>query len=195
MGFARGADLVRPVERALAAGTPAVQLRSKLGNTRRDFALALRLRESTRQAGALFFVNDRLDLALAADADGVHLGDDDLPVGAARRIAPPGFLIGFSAASAAEARQAEADGADYLGFGPVYPTGSKADAGVPRGVAELERVAKAVRIPTVGIGGIDATLAAEVVGAGAAGVAVIRALLGTAYPGAAAAALLAAAGG
>lgn len=183
------ADVVRA---ALRAGTPAVQLRWKHGTARDTAELARALLALTRPAGALLFVNDRLDVALAAGADGVHLGQDDLPPAAARRIAPPGFRVGVSAETPELARRAEAEGADYVGVGPVYPTGSKADAGEAVGPRRIGEVAGAVGIPVVGIGGITAANAGAVREAGGAGVAAISALMQAADPEAAARELLAA---
>jgi thiamine-phosphate pyrophosphorylase len=186
-----GRELVEVVRAALAGGAPAVQLRAKHESTREMTELALRLGEETRRAGALLFINDRLDVALAAGADGVHLGDDDLPLPAARRLAPAGFLIGRSVATPDEAVQAVREGADYLGVGPVFATLSKADAGDAIGAAGVRAVcAAAGGVPVVGIGGIDAGNAGEVAGAGAAGVAVIRAVMLAPDPRAAAAELL-----
>lgn len=185
-----GRSMMEVVEAALGAGTPAVQLRWKDAPAREMADLARALLARTRAAGALLFVNDRLDVALAAGADGVHLGQDDLPAAAARRISPAGFLIGVSAESASLARRAEADGADYVGVGPVHPTGSKADAGESVGVERIAEVAAAVRIPVVGIGGITAENAPAARCAGAAGVAVISAVMRAADPAAAARALM-----
>lgn len=186
-----GRELVEVVRAALAGGAPAVQLRAKHESTREMVELAIRLAEETRRAGALLFVNDRLDVALAAGVDGVHLGDDDLPLPLARRITPAGFLIGRSVATPDEAMQAVRDGADYLGVGPVFATLSKADAGEAIGAGGVDAVcAAAGRVPVVGIGGIDAANAREVAGAGAAGVAVIRSVMLATDPRAAAAALL-----
>lgn len=175
-----GADrqVVNVVRAALQGGAPAIQLRVKNGTARGMADLGRVLRDDTREAGALLFVNDRLDVALAIGADGVHLGADDLPVEAARRIVPEGFLIGRSVDAAAEVEAALAEGPDYLGAGPVYPTGSKDDAGPVMGVSGLEQVVRAAgRVPVVGIGGIDIARAGEVAGAGAAGVAVIGAVM------------------
>jgi thiamine-phosphate pyrophosphorylase len=185
-----GRTVVEVVRAALSGGTPAVQLRWKQAPARDLLALAHALRAETRAADALFFVNDRLDVALAAGADGVHLGQDDLPLPAARRIVPPGFLIGISAETVELARDAVRGGADYLGVGPVFATASKADAGDAVGPGRIREVAAVVELPVVGIGGIAQENAREVVRAGAAGVAVIRALMGASDPAAAARALL-----
>jgi thiamine-phosphate pyrophosphorylase len=182
------ADVVRA---ALRGGAPAIQLRMKDASAREMTELARALLAQTRAAGALLFVNDRVDVALAAGADGAHVGQDDLPIHAARAIAPPGFLLGVSAETAELARAAQADGADYAGVGPVYVTGSKADAGDAVGVERIAEVAAAVRIPVVGIGGISIDNAQPVLHAGAAGIAVISAVMRAADPEAATRALLA----
>ncbi|HEX8692340.1 MAG TPA: thiamine phosphate synthase [Longimicrobium sp.] len=185
-----GRAVLEVVRAALRGGAPAIQLRGKEMAAREMAELARALLAETRAAGALLFVNDRVDVALAAGADGAHVGQDDLPAAAARAIAPPGFLLGVSAEDPELARRAERDGADYVGTGPVYPTGSKAGAGEAVGVGRIAGVAAAVGIPVVGIGGIDAANAAEVVRAGAAGVAVISAVMRAPDPEAATRALL-----
>jgi thiamine-phosphate pyrophosphorylase len=183
-------DVLDVVRAALRGGAPAVQLRMKDASAREMASLARALLVETRAAGALLFINDRVDVALAVGADGAHVGQDDLPVDAARRITPPGFLLGVSAETAELARAAEADGADYVGVGPVYATGSKADAGDAVGVERIAQVAAAVRIPVVGIGGITIANAPAVLHAGAAGVAVISAVMRADDPEAAVRALL-----
>lgn len=179
------------VERALEAGARAIQLRDKNASARELLDQATELRDLTRQRGALLFVNDRFDVALAAGADGVHLGPDDIPVAAARRAAPPGFLIGHSTDVPEEAVRSEAAGADYIGCGAVFPTSTKADAGAGIGVEGLDRVAAAVNIPVVGIGGISPEGAVAIAGGSRAwGVAVIGAVMGAQNPEAAVRALL-----
>ena len=131
-----------------------------------------------RASGALFFVNDRTDVALALGADGVHVGPDDLPVARLRAVGPADFLIGTSTDDPAEAAALVEDGADYLGCGTVYPTTSKADAGEVIGLDGLDRVARAVDVPVVAIGGITPDRARAVAGTEAAGVAVISAVMG-----------------
>lgn len=171
-------------EAALAAGATAVQLRDKLATSGELYELALALGPVARRHGALFLVNDRFDVALACGADGVHLGDDDVPVAAVRRCAPRDFVIGRSADTEAGARAAEAAGADYLGVGSVYGTRTKAEvAGEVIGTERLGRVAAAVSIPVIGIGGIDASNAGPVVMAGAVGVAVVSAVMSVRDPG------------
>lgn len=185
-----GRAVVEVVRAALRGGAPAIQLRMKHGSAREMAAMARALLAETRPAGALLFVNDRVDVALATGADGVHVGQDDLPAAAVRRIAPPGFLVGVSAETVELARRAEADGADYVGVGPVYAKGSKADAGDAVGLARITDVARAIGIPVVGIGGIAISNAPAVIRAGAAGVAVISAVMRADDPEAAVRALL-----
>lgn len=163
---------------AAAGGADVIQLRDKRLPGRDLLSAAVAIREITRDAGALFIVNDRLDVALAAGADGVHLGASDLPVGAARRIAPPGFVIGASVGSVAAAVRAAATGADYVALSPTFATGSKDDAGPGCGLATLSAVRAAVSLPLVAIGGITAANVADVIAAGADGVAVISAVVG-----------------
>jgi len=194
-GLAAPRDVAEVVEAALRAGAPAVQLRDKVLPPRDLLPLARRLRADTHAAGALFFVNDRLDLALAAGADGVHLGPDDLPVAVARRVAPPGFLIGHSADDPAAAHDAVAAGADYIGCGTVFPTRTKADAGSVIGTGRLAEVARSVDVPVLGVGGVTAGRAPEVFAAGAAGCAVVGAVMGARDPGRAVQGFLQAAAG
>ena len=177
------AALARPrrvedvVRAALEAGAPAVQLRDKTANARSLFEQAVALRKLTREYGALLFVNDRLDVALAAGADGVHLGPDDMPPEAARRAAPPPFIIGWSTDDPEHARRAEAAGIDYLGTGAVFGTTSKDVSGQRIGPEGLRRVVESVTIPVVGIGGVDERNVSEVAATGAAGSAVISAVM------------------
>ena len=165
------------VEECLAAGLRAVQLREKDLAARDLSALASVLRESTRRHGARLLINDRLDVALGVGADGVQRTGDSLPVATLRRLAGPPFLLGASVHSVAEAREAEADGADFIVFGPVYDTPAKRRYGPPQGVAALRQVTCAVRRPVLAVGGITPGRAAEVLGAGASGVAAIGAIL------------------
>jgi thiamine-phosphate pyrophosphorylase len=154
-----------------------VQLREKDASSREFYEIALELRALTRRLGIPLVINDRVDIALAVGADGLHIGQSDLPLKKARQLAGRGMFIGISAGTVVEALVAERDGADYLGAGSVYPTGSKADAGEAIGVRGLADICAAVRIPVVGIGGINAGNAGEAIGAGAAGAAVISAVL------------------
>lgn len=165
------------VREALAAGAPAVQLRDKSADARTLFEQAVALRTITREFGALLFVNDRLDIALAAGADGVHLGPDDMPPEAARRAALPPFLIGWSTDDPDEARRAQAAGIDYLGTGAVFGTMNKDVSGQQIGPGGLRRVVQSVKIPVVGIGGVSERNVTEVAATGAAGAAVIGAIM------------------
>lgn len=179
------------VEAALRAGATSVQLRDKDATSGTLLELAAALRPLCARHGALFLIDDRFDVALAAGADGVHLGEDDPPVGAVRRIAPADFVIGCSADTEDAARAAEAAGADYLGVGSVFGTRSKKEViGEVIGTERLARVAAAVSIPIVGIGGVTPKNAADVARAGAAGVAVLSAVMSAAEPGDAARELL-----
>jgi len=170
------------VEECLTAGLRAVQLREKDLAVRDLLALADTLREATRRHGARLIVNDRADVALAAAADGVQRTHASLPVSALREITPPGFLVGASVHSEAEAREAAAQDADFIVFGPVYDTASKRRYGPPQGLAALEAVARAVDRPVLAVGGLTPGRVAEVVAAGAAGVAVIGAIYAAARP-------------
>lgn len=177
-GIARGLPHAEIARRAIAGGADAIQLRDKrLGGE--ELALrALEVREVTGRAGVLFIVNDRLDIAIAARADGVHLGQGDLPARLARQLAPPGFIIGVSAGTIEEAIRAEEDGADYVGLGPICPTGSKKDAGPACGFGLIAEAKKRVSIPIVAIGGIGPENAGQAIAAGADGLAVISAVVG-----------------
>jgi thiamine-phosphate pyrophosphorylase len=185
-----GRPLLDVVRAALRAGAPSVQLRAKALGGRDLSDLARLIVAEARSTGALCFVNDRLDVALVAEAHGAHLGDDDVPLAAARRFVPPEFLLGRSVDDAEEASAAVRDGADYLGLGPVFGTTSKGGLGPAIGVAGVRAVTSNLDVPVVGIGGIDVERAADVIGAGAAGVAVIGAVMGADNPGAATAELL-----
>ena len=190
-GLAKPRSVEDVVEKVLSAGVRAIQLRNKSATPRALLGQALRLREVTRKWGALLFINDRFDVALAAEADGVHLGPDDLPVYTVREAAPPGFLIGASTDAPEVAIQLVEAGADYIGCGAVFPTSTKPDAGAVIGVDGLAKVASAVSVPVVGIGGVDPDGARRIAaGSHAAGVAVIGSVMGAAEPGFVARALL-----
>ena len=199
--------LVRPralsdvVREALAAGAPTIQLRLKGATARELLEAAHALIPIVRSAGALFIVNDRLDVALAAGADGVHLGPDDPPVMDARAVAGAraveraravaadtlsaaagAFIVGYSTDTTDGAARAEAEGADYLGVGAVYATANKSDAGEVIGLEGLRRVVKAVSIPVVAIGGITPERISAVAETGACGSAAIGAVMGSPEP-------------
>lgn len=165
------------VEEAIAGGASVIQLREKDLSTREFLEEALLLRECTRRHGVLFIVNDRVDIALASGADGVHLGPEDMPLSYARRIAPC-LIIGYSCDTKEEAQKAERLGADYLGVGTVFPTTTKRDAGPPIGLERLREIKSSVRIPVVAIGGITLDNVEDVLATGVDGVAVVSAIVG-----------------
>jgi thiamine-phosphate pyrophosphorylase len=167
-----------PVETArllLDFGARTIQLRLKDVPTRDFVAAACSIAELCRRSGAIFIVNDRADLALLAGADGVHLGQEDLPLEAGRRLMGA-RLVGISTHSLAQAREAEAGGADYIGFGPMFPGGTK-QTSFGQGLAALGQIRAAVEIPIVAIGGISEARAREVIEAGADAVAIISEVL------------------
>jgi thiamine-phosphate pyrophosphorylase len=171
------------VQEALAAGAPAIQLRDKTARASELLVQAQRLRDLTARYHARLFINDRLDVALASHADGVHLGPDDIPMAAARRSAPS-LLLGYSTDSPDEAQQAERVGASYIGCGSVFPTTSKAEvAGEAIGAERLRDVVRAVRLPVIAIGGIAPDNIESLAGTGIAGCAVIGAIMTAANPG------------
>ena len=174
--LAKGRPLLEALEAALIGGVSLVQLREKEFSGREFFFFAREMLALTNRYNVPLIINDRLDIALAVGAAGVHLGQDDLPLAAARRLAGKHFIIGVSARNPKDAVLAEQEGADYLGCGAVFPTGTKAGAGVI-GFQGLAEVVGAVKIPVVGIGGIGPDNAADIMAAGAAGVAVISAIL------------------
>jgi thiamine-phosphate pyrophosphorylase len=186
------ADVLAFTDAVLAAGAPLVQLRLK-GRSDRDWLqLATAVAARCHTAGATCIVNDRADLAVAAGADGVHLGAGDLPVAAARAVVGPQMLIGATARNPDQAVAAVADGADYLGIGPLFATTTKTGLPEPIGPAGLAAVARAIDVPTIGIAGVTVERVAEIFAAGAHGVAVTGAVTRAPDPGAAVQALLAA---
>jgi len=176
------AELAETVEAALRAGVRAVQLREKQAATLELYDLARHLRELTRQYDALLLINDRADVALAVEADGVHLGWQSLPVAEVRNLVGPELLVGKSAHNLDEARRAAADGVDYIIASPVFDTPSKSGLVPTLGLERLREICRAVALPVIGLGGIDASNVADVIRAGAVGVAVIRAILAAADP-------------
>jgi thiamine-phosphate pyrophosphorylase len=161
---------------AIAAGVTFFQYRCKRGSRKSIFETSLRLAHVARDAGATFIVNDHADIARAVDADGVHLGQDDLPLLQARKVMDPTKLIGISTHDPDQAREAERLGADYIGFGPIFPTTTK-DAGTVQGLASLTVIRHTVAIPIIAIGGITHDTVKDVIRAGADGVAIISAIL------------------
>jgi thiamine-phosphate pyrophosphorylase len=178
---ARGRTLPELLEAVLAGGCRMVQLREKAMPLSELFPVAEVLRRRSREAGALFIVNDRADLALALDADGLHLGQDDLPGAAGRRLLRPGMILGVSTHDAGQARRALADGADYIAVGSMFPTGTKPGFQLV-GPDLIRRVRPEIAIPLVAIGGITEDNCEEVVSAGADAVAVISAVCAAADP-------------
>ncbi len=187
-------SIERLASAVLRGGATAIQLRGKDVVARDLVAHGKHIRRLMETTGALLIINDRLDAALAAGADGVHLGPEDLPLASARKLTPKGFIVGASVDTPEEARRAEGEGADYLGAGPVFPTETKQTTNPVIGPAGLEAVVKAVSIPVVGIGGIGPGNVGEVMSAGAAGVAVVSAVVSDADPEAAVRALRSSAG-
>ncbi len=173
-----GAALSGALAEALAGGCRVVQYRDKQASPAMLLSRARMLARACREAGAIFIVNDRLDVAILADADGCHLGQDDLPVAEARRICPQGFILGASTHDVVEARRAQAGGADYIGVGAVFPTMTKRDATEPRGLRLVAEVAAAVTIPAIAISGVTRGNVRDVLRAGASGFAVVSDLFG-----------------
>jgi thiamine-phosphate pyrophosphorylase len=185
-----GPAALAAVTAAVAAGARVVQVRVKGRTDRELHDFARSVVGLCAAAGATCLVNDRVDVALAVGADGTHLGADDLPVAAARRVAGPGHLIGGTARDPQRARQLVAEGADYLGVGPAYPTTTKTGLPDALGPAGVGAVAAAVAVPVIAIGGVTADRIADLLAVGAAGVAVVGAVAGAHDPGAATTALL-----
>jgi thiamine-phosphate pyrophosphorylase len=190
--IAGGPDAVSLAEAAIAGGARVVQVRVKDAPAGDVLAIARRVVALARPHGVLVLVNDRADLALLSDADGVHVGDEDLPPAEARRLLGPDRLVGRTCRTLAEAEAALAEGADHVGFGPIFGTRSKALAVPPRGLAPLREACARLPVPVVAIGGITEATIGEVAAAGAACAAVIDDLFGRGDP-AARARLLAAA--
>ncbi|MFA6147065.1 MAG: thiamine phosphate synthase [bacterium] len=174
----RGRSHLQVAEAAILGGADVVQLRDKEASSGSLYRVAQRIRKLTLDAKVPFIVNDRLDIALATGADGVHVGQDDLPASVVREILGPGRILGVSVDTVEEALLAEKDGADYLGVGPVFEArGTKPDAGEPVGVERIARIRRHCRLPIVAIGGIDAGNARSVREAGADAAAVISAIV------------------
>lgn len=190
--LAGGRSSAEVMEKAILGGVTLVQLREKEAGGREMVEEAQALLKVTRRYGIPLIINDRLDVALAVGAEGVHLGQEDIPCRLARQILGPEKIIGVSASTVEEAVQAERDGADYLGVGAVFPTGTKADAGEAIGLDVLAAIKARVKIPVVAIGGINAANAAQVAATGVDGLAVVSAIVAAADPEEAARRLLAA---
>jgi thiamine-phosphate pyrophosphorylase len=176
--FHPGRELLTVMEEAILGGADIIQLRDKKSPKRERLAKAKALRELTRKHGVLFIVNDDIDIAVAVDADGVHLGQDDLPLADARKIMGD-KIIGISTHAIEEARAAERDGADYIGVGPIFPTKSKEDVVDPVTTSYIREVVREIRIPFVAIGGIKLHNVDEVLAAGATRICAISEIVGS----------------
>jgi thiamine-phosphate pyrophosphorylase len=161
---------------AISGGADTIQLREKGASTREMIGAAIQMQAICRKAGATFIVNDRVDVAIASGADGVHLGQDDFPIPLARKLMGQKAIIGGSAGTIEEAKKCLAEGADYIGFGPIFPTGSKIDAGPASGLDALRHIAETIHLPIIAIGGITTANASLIMKAGAHGIAVISAV-------------------
>ena len=164
---------VELTEMAIAGGADTIQFRSKSGSTREMINAATQMKILCSRAGVPLIINDRVDIALAVGADGVHLGQDDFPIPVARKLLGPDAIIGGSAGDMEEAEKCLAEGADYIGVGPVYDTKSKTDAGEAMGIENLRTIAEKIPLPIIAIGGITVSDMDELLNAGAHGVAVI----------------------
>ena len=174
-----GRDHVAIAGAALAGGADMIQLRdkTKTGNLRDLLPQARAIQSLCRSRGAVFIVNDRVDLAVAADADGAHVGQEDLPAESARRLLGPRRLLGVSTHDVIQAEKAQLAGADYIGFGPMFATGTKETGYTPRGLEALRAVRRAVSLPILAIGGINLENVGSVITAGAVAPAVISAVV------------------
>ena len=177
-------------ELAIAGGADTVQFRQKQGTTRELIAMAQSMQTICKQHNVPLIVNDRADIALAIGATGAHFGQDDMPVSIGRRILPIKTIIGASARTEKKILEAITEGADYIGFGPIYGTTSKPDAEMAKGLDRLRRMCDIAACPVIAIGGISVETAGEVIKAGAYGIAVISAVCAHPEPTVATQALL-----
>ncbi|HTY16001.1 MAG TPA: thiamine phosphate synthase [Methanoregulaceae archaeon] len=177
--LAHGLSHEEIARQALMGGADVIQLRDKTAGGRRLLEAALSIRADTRRQGALFIVNDRVDIAIASGADGVHLGQEDMPLDMARIMMPAPYCIGISVGSVDQARAAYRGGADYVAVSPVFSTGSKSDAGPGLGIGLIREIRESVPVPVIGIGGITIDNVRDVILAGADGAAVISAVVGS----------------
>jgi len=181
-GLARGRSSLEIVSAAVKGGATVVQLREKDCSTREFIEEALNIRDFLKTRNVPLIINDRLDVAQAAKADGVHLGQTDMPLEMARDILGDTMIIGISAESLQDAIEAEEDGADYLGVSPIYATPTKTDTAPQLGIEGLRAIRRAVNLPLVGIGGLNRDNAADVIRSGADGVAVVSAIVAAVDP-------------
>lgn len=169
-------NLIEQTRELLAGGATAIQLRDKELSGRKLLETATEMARLCKEAGALFVVNDRLDIAILSGAHGLHIGQSDIPLAEAKKLSPPSFIIGVSAQTIEEARLAEKQGADYLGIGAVFPTSTKEAEAL--GLTGTARVASATSLPSVAIGGINLENAAEIMKTGVSGLSLISAIVG-----------------
>jgi thiamine-phosphate pyrophosphorylase len=184
--LSKGRSTAEIVAAAVAGGVSCIQLREKSCGTREFLNEALALQPLLKSRNIPLIINDRLDIALAIEADGVHLGQSDMPIGMARKIAGASLIIGISAESVDDALRAEQEGADYIGISPVFSTPTKTDIAPPLGLEGVQQIRALVDIPLVGIGGINSDNAESVLAAGADGIAVVSAIVSAADPAGAA---------
>lgn len=161
---------------AIKGGADILQFRQKIGTTREMIEICREIKRLCEDSDVTFIVNDRVDVAIASEADGVHLGQEDFPIPLARKLLGETRIIGGSAVTLEEAQECLSEGADYIGFGPVYPTTSKNDAGPVTGIEILKEVVNTISIPIIAIGGVTVENTPEVIRAGAQGIAVISAV-------------------
>lgn len=180
--IAAGADLVKVVLDAVRGGVTMVQLREKNSSTKDFLHLALRLRSALSGTDVPLIINDRIDIALACEADGVHIGQSDMPYGYARKLLGPDKIIGLSVENLAQVENANSLDVDYIGVSPVFATTTKTDTATPFGLDSLERAVRMSVHPVVAIGGINSSTAAEVMRCGADGIAVVSAIIASQDP-------------
>ncbi len=177
-GMLKGANFFHAVREAIRGGVTLLQLREKDVSSSDFYSIAVEMKKLANSYQVPLIINDRLDIALAVDADGLHVGQEDLPLEVARELLGPGKILGYSVSNLIEAEYGEKHGADYLGAGPVYHTGSKETATEPIGIDGIKRIKKSVSIPVVGIGGIGMSNIVKVKESGIDGISVISAILG-----------------
>jgi thiamine-phosphate pyrophosphorylase len=181
-GLAKGRSTLEIVKAAVAGGVTCVQLREKDCSTREFIWQAFEIKDFLKARGVPLIINDRVDVAQAVEADGVHLGQTDMPLEIAKKILGGSMIIGISAESLEDALEAEKGGADYLGVSPIFATPTKTDTAPPLGLEGLRSIRKAVKIPLVGIGGLNRQNSAAVIQSGGDGVAVVSAIVAAADP-------------
>ncbi len=176
--FLKDKPLQQAVEEAILGGVTLVQLREKDASTREFYEIAKEVKKVTDHYKVPFLINDRLDIAQAVNADGVHLGQSDMPINTARKILGKDKIIGISAGNVDEALEAEKNGANYIGIGTIFFTGTKKDIDTPIGIESLRKIYSSINIPAVAIGGVNESNFREVLSTGVDGISVISAILG-----------------